>query len=101
MYWGTAAHTDNRHEKCQDICGPMARITRSRRNEVGIGTMLRTRRYHVRIAADPSGRAVCGRLLAGITGSNPAGGIDVCVLCVLYSKVKKVKARTIRTKKYG
>jgi hypothetical protein len=32
-------------------------------------------------------------LLAGITGSNPAGEIDVCVLCVLYSKVKKVKSQ--------
>ena len=24
---------------------------------------------------------VCGRSLAGITGSNPAGGMDVCVVC--------------------
>ena len=32
--------------------------------------------------ADPGGRAkawVCGLLLAGIAGSNPAGGIDVCL----------------------
>ena len=33
----------------------------------------------------PGGRAqykawVCGRSLAGIAGSNPAGGMDVCVL---------------------
>jgi hypothetical protein len=26
---------------------------------------------------------VCGRSLAGITGSNLAGGMDVCLLCVL------------------
>ena len=26
---------------------------------------------------------VCGRSLAGIAGSNPAGGMDVCVLCVV------------------
>jgi hypothetical protein len=26
---------------------------------------------------------VCGRSLAGITGSNPAGCIDVCLLSVL------------------
>jgi hypothetical protein len=26
--------------------------------------------------ADPSGRAVCGRTLAGIAGSNPAGSMD-------------------------
>jgi hypothetical protein len=27
---------------------------------------------------------VCGRLLAGIVGSNPAGGINICLLWVLY-----------------
>jgi hypothetical protein len=32
------------------------------------------------IWADPSGRAVCGRALAGIVGSNPTGGMDVCLL---------------------
>jgi hypothetical protein len=26
---------------------------------------------------------VCGRSLAGIVGSNPAGGLDVCLSCVL------------------
>jgi hypothetical protein len=31
--------------------------------------------------ADPSGRAVCGLLVAGVTGSNPARGMDVCLLC--------------------
>jgi hypothetical protein len=25
---------------------------------------------------------VCGRLVAGITGSNPARGMDVCLLCL-------------------
>ena len=30
--------------------------------------------------ADHGGRAVCGRSLAGIAGSNLAGGMDVCVL---------------------
>ena len=30
--------------------------------------------------ADPSGRAVYGRSLAGIAGSNPVGGMDVCLL---------------------
>ena len=29
---------------------------------------------------------VCGRSLAGVAGSNPARGMDVSVLCVLYSK---------------
>ena len=32
---------------------------------------------------------VCGRSLAGIEGSNPAWGIDVCVVCVLCNKDKK------------
>ena len=31
--------------------------------------------------ADRSKARVCGRSLAGIAGSNPAGGMDVCVLC--------------------
>ena len=31
--------------------------------------------------AGPSGRAVYGRSLAAIAGSNPAGGMDVCVMC--------------------
>ena len=26
---------------------------------------------------------VCGRSLAGVAGSNPAGGMDVCVVCVV------------------
>jgi hypothetical protein len=34
------------------------------------------------LSADPSGRAVwvCGRSVAGIVGSNPAGGMDVLSL---------------------
>jgi hypothetical protein len=28
-------------------------------------------------------RLVCGHFLAGITGSNPAGGMDICLLRVL------------------
>ena len=32
-------------------------------------------------SADPSGPAVWGEgLLAGVAGSNPAGGMDVCLL---------------------
>ena len=31
--------------------------------------------------AERSKARVCGCSLAGITGSNPAGGMDVCVLC--------------------
>jgi hypothetical protein len=27
-------------------------------------------------------KAVCGRLVAGIAGSNPARGMDVCLLCL-------------------
>jgi len=39
-------------------------------------------RRKVTVAA-PGGRVVCSRLVAGITGSNPAEGIDVRLLCVL------------------
>ena len=38
----------------------------------------------------------CGLSLAGIAGSNPAGGMDVCVLCC--KQRKKEKCRTIKTK---
>ena len=31
----------------------------------------------------PSKAWVCGRLLAGVAGSNPAGRMDVCLSCVL------------------
>jgi hypothetical protein len=27
---------------------------------------------------------VCARSLVGIAGSNPAGGMDVCLMCVVY-----------------
>ena len=39
--------------------------------------------------AERSKATVCGRSLTGISGSNPAEGMDVCVLCVLYSKDKR------------
>jgi hypothetical protein len=32
--------------------------------------------------------SVCGRTLAGIVGSNPAGGVDVCVLSVVCCQVE-------------
>ena len=31
--------------------------------------------------AERSKAKVCGRSLAGVANSNPAGGIDVCVMC--------------------
>jgi hypothetical protein len=34
--------------------------------------------------AELSKARVCGRSLAGVPGSNPAGGTDVCVVCVVY-----------------
>jgi hypothetical protein len=34
-------------------------------------------------AAERSKARVCARSLAGIAGSNPNGGMDVCVVCVL------------------
>jgi hypothetical protein len=35
---------------------------------------------------------VCGRSLAGFAVSNPAGGMDICVVCVV-SKDKRQNAR--------
>ena len=39
--------------------------------------------------AERSKARIYGRSLARIAGSNPAGGMDVCLLCVLYSKDKR------------
>ena len=33
--------------------------------------------------AERSKARVCGRSLAGIAGSNPAGGMDVCIVCIV------------------
>jgi hypothetical protein len=43
---------------------------------------------------------VCGRWIPGISGSNPAGGIDVCVVCcTVQAKPKPGKSR--QRNKYG
>ena len=42
--------------------------------------------------------SVSGLSIVGIAGSNPAGGMDVCVVCVVQYG-QKAKARAIRTKK--
>jgi len=48
------------------------------------GERLKSRIWiHIYLEADPCGRAVCGRSLAGIVGSNPAGDMDVPLLCTL------------------
>ena len=43
--------------------------------------------------------SVCGRKLAGVAGSNPAVGMDVCIVCCTVRA--KDKAGTIRPKKYS
>ena len=45
--------------------------------------------------AERSKARMCVRSLAGIAGSHPAGGMDVCVVCVcvLYGKDKRQKPR--------
>ena len=48
--------------------------------------------------AERSKAKVCGRALAGIAGSNPAGDMDVCVVCCTKRTIGKDRA--IRTKKY-
>ena len=35
------------------------------------------------LGAERSEAMVCGRSLAGVAGSNPAGGMAVCVVCVV------------------
>ena len=53
----------------------------------------------LRPVAKRSQARVCGRSLAGIAGSNPAGVMDDCVLCVLYSKGQKAKSGQTSTDK--
>ena len=49
------------------------------------GTRFLKAHYHTPIPAASRSKAwVCGRLLAGIVGSNPAGDIDVCILRVIF-----------------
>jgi len=36
--------------------------------------------FHEVIIANPGGRVICGRSLAGIAGSNHGRGMDVCLL---------------------
>ena len=63
-------------------------------SSVGIATELRAGRSRHRILPIPVAERCkarfCGRFLAGIAGSNPAG-TWMFALCVLYSKDKKVQ----------
>ena len=62
----------------------------SRGSSVSIATLYGLDDPRIKSQADPvaerSKARVCGRTLAGVAGSNPAGGMDV-----LYSKGKKEK----------
>ena len=40
---------------------------------------------------------VCGHYVAGIAGSNPAGGADICVVC--FTMKTKEQARAMQTQK--
>ena len=53
----------------------------------------------VLVLAERSKAWVCGRSLAGVAGSNPVGGMDVCVVCVVRKRTKR-KTGTIRIKTY-
>ena len=61
------------------VCGPGERSRYS--------DSLQAERYGDRIppipVAERSKARICGRSLTGIAGSNPAGGVDVCVVCVV------------------
>jgi hypothetical protein len=54
-------------------------------------------------AAERSKARICGRCLAGITGSISAGGMDVCVVgCTVQTKrqARKIKKKKQVQKKY-
>ena len=48
------------------------------------------------LTAERTMARVCCRPLAGVVSSNPAGFMDVCVVCCKYRQ--KAKSRTIKTK---
>ena len=60
----------------------------SRGGVVGIASKLPTRQSGVESllipVAERSMARVCGRSLVGVAGSNPAGGMNVCVVCVVH-----------------
>jgi hypothetical protein len=65
-----------------------------RDSSVGIATTLRAGRSGDRMpipVAVPSKAWVFGRSLTRIVGSNPAGGMDVCVMFVVRTVVWNVK----------
>ena len=41
------------------------------------------------LVAERSKATVCGRSLAGFAGSNPGGGMDVCVACCKYRQKRQ------------
>jgi hypothetical protein len=41
---------------------------------------------------------VCGRSLAGVAGPNPAGGMDVCVVCVVQYEQKAKPGKSVQIK---
>jgi hypothetical protein len=47
-----------------------------------VGTNLVFTNYE-HFTTDPGIRAICGPSTTRITGSNPAKGVDVCLLCLL------------------
>ena len=53
-------------------------------SEMKLRCRIQTKRWLIPVA-DRSKVRVCGRPLVGIAGSNPAGGMDVCLLCFVLS----------------
>ena len=51
---------------------------------LSLDTANRNLKISVHIYQTPSKAQDCGRSLAGVAGSDPAGGMDVCLLWVLY-----------------
>ena len=48
--------------------------------------------------AERSKTRVCSRSLAGIAGSNPAEGVDVCVVCCKYRQKGKIQHKQHKEK---
>ena len=51
--------------------------------------------------AERSKARACGRSLAGVAGSNPVGGMDVCVVCCTVKTKRQNAGQSRQRNKYG
>jgi hypothetical protein len=62
---------------------------------------LRRKYIRVYLVAERSKVRVCGRSLAVVASLNPAGGMDVCVVCVVSKDKRQNAGKSRRRNNYG